>query len=61
MRRYGYKEAENHRGGRAIWQIENSEELLLGYRSCENPEAKEREMLKEYYEKYGTFPVANWV
>ncbi|MCX7749212.1 MAG: hypothetical protein N2645_20305 [Clostridia bacterium] len=59
--RYGFKEAENHRGGRAIWQIENCKQLLLGYRSCENPEAKERELLAWFNEKYGTFPVANWV
>lgn len=58
---YGFKEAENHRGGRAIWQIDNNKQLLLGYYPCENPETKERELLKQYYVQYGTLPVANWV
>lgn len=59
--RYGYDEVENHRGGRAIWQIDNNKELLLGYYACENPEVEERRMLTEFYKEYGTFPVANWV
>lgn len=59
--RYGYKEVQNHRGGRAIWQIYNNRQLLLGYSACENPETKERELLAWFNEKYDTFPVANWV
>lgn len=58
--RYGYGEARNHRGGRAIWQIDNNKQLLIGYWICDEPEAKERELLAEYHNRYGTFPVANW-
>lgn len=59
--RYDFGEVENHRGGRAIWQIDNSKELLLGYCACENSEAKERELLEQYYKKYKTLPVVNWI
>ncbi|WP_368293734.1 hypothetical protein [Dehalobacter sp. TBBPA1] len=59
--RYGYHEVENHRGGRAIWQIKNNRKLLLGYFVCNNPETIERELLSEYYNKNGTYPVANWI
>lgn len=56
---YGYKEVNNHRGGRAIWQIENNRDLLLGYFVCSNPENMEKELLKEYFNKNGVLPVAN--
>jgi hypothetical protein len=59
--RYGYKEVKNHRGGRAVWQINNCKLLLLGYCPFENPEDKERELLENYFERYGTLPVANWI
>lgn len=57
--KYGYREADNHRGGRAIWQIENNKKLLLGYQECQNARAVESDELMLYYSKYGTFPVAN--
>lgn len=59
--KYGYKESNNHRGGRAIWQISNNKHLLIGYLICDAPEAKEQQLLVEYYKKYQTYPVANWV
>ncbi|MDR2712107.1 MAG: GIY-YIG nuclease family protein [Clostridiales bacterium] len=49
----------NHRGGRAIWHIKDSHELLIGYCECENPEEKEKEMLKSYKDKHSVYPVAN--
>ena len=58
--RYGYNEVNNHRGGRAIWQIENNRDLLLGYLVCSDPENKEKELLKEYFLNNGVLPVANW-
>ena len=57
---YGYKDGNNHRGGRAIWQIENNKSLLLDYFVCENAAAKEREMLLAFELKYHTYPFANW-
>lgn len=57
---YGYGEASNHRGGRAIWQIENNQRLLIGFHICEDPREKEKRLLSDYFNLYGTFPVANW-
>jgi len=58
--RYGYREVDNHRGGRAIWQIENNKDLLIGYFLCNSPESKEKELLKIYKGQYGVLPLANW-
>jgi len=57
---YGYSDGNNHRGGRAIWQIESNKSLLLDYFVCENAEAKEREFLVAFEQKYHTYPFANW-
>lgn len=58
--RYGYGEVNNHRGGRAIWQIADSKSLLLGFIECDNPEKIEKELLEEYKSKYNVLPIANW-
>lgn len=58
--RYGYGEADNHRGGRAIWQIRNNKDLILGYFSCNNPESNEKVLLETYGKQYGVLPLANW-
>lgn len=60
MTQYGWRNATNKRGGRAIWQIENCYELLVGYHVCENPRIKETEALSKYIEDFGVMPVANW-
>jgi hypothetical protein len=57
--KYGIKEANNHMGGRAIWQLQNNKELLIKYLECDNPEDKERELLQNYLDAYGVLPVAN--
>lgn len=57
---YGYGKADNHRGGRAIWQIEDNKNLQIGYFICENPDKKEHELLSEYYNQHGILPLANW-
>lgn len=31
---YGWNHAANHKGGRAVWQIEDAEFLLLAYEEC---------------------------
>ena len=58
--RYGYGEVNNHRGGRAIWQIANNKTLLLGFIECDDPEKIEKELLEEYESKYKVLPIANW-
>ena len=49
-----------HRGGRAIWQLKNNKKLLIEIEPCEKPREKERQFLIEYYEKYNSYPYANW-
>ncbi|WP_459477058.1 GIY-YIG nuclease family protein [Clostridium saccharoperbutylacetonicum] len=58
--RYGYGEVNNHRGGRAIWQIVDNKTLLLAFIECDNPEKIEKELLEEYENKYKVLPIANW-
>lgn len=58
--KYGWNEAVNHKGGRAIWQIEHAENLLLTYEVCEEADAREHSLLKEFRDKYDTLPLANW-
>ena len=58
--RYGYGECDNHRGGRAIWQLKNNKELLLEVIYRENPREKERELLIDYHNKCGEYPFANF-
>lgn len=60
MTQYGWRNATNKRGGRAIWQIENCYELLVGYFICENPREIETEAINKYVEEFGVMPVANW-
>jgi hypothetical protein len=57
---YGYKNGNNHRGGRALWQIENNKSLLLDYFVCPNAGAWERDFLLNYETKFHTYPFANW-
>jgi len=56
----GNRPVVNHRGGRAIWQIENCMGLLVGWMLCGHAGEFEKELLKEYMNKYGVLPVANW-
>ena len=58
--KYGYGEVKNHRGGRAIWQLEDNKELLVEIIQCENPEEREKELLIEYHQQCGEYPFANW-
>lgn len=58
--RYGYNEVNNHRGGRAIWQIEDNKNLLIGYKMCNYPELTEKNLLLDYCAKNNVLPVGNW-
>lgn len=58
--RYGFGTGGNHRGGRAIFQVEGYENLICRWCVCENCEDKERLLLENFKRKYGTYPVANW-
>lgn len=58
--KYGWNEAVNHKGGRAIWQIEHAENLVLSYEVCAEADEREHSLLKEFRKKYNTLPLANW-
>ncbi len=52
-----------HDGGRAIWQLENNEKLIIRYLECkenENCRNLEHSLLCTYKEKHGAYPFANW-
>ncbi len=54
-----------HDGGRAAWQIENNENLIVEVEPAdkqltkEEIEEKERHYIKEFKEKYHNYPLAN--
>lgn len=57
---YGRNISSNHKGGRAIWQIENYPLLLLTYEPCEDCEQREHQLLADYKQQNGVYPLANW-
>ena len=57
---YGGGNGNCHAGGRAVWQISDCGLLLLAYEACENAGERERQLLQEYREKNGSYPLANW-
>lgn len=59
--KYGQGKGKIHKGGRAIWQVENAGLLLLAYEPCENAENREKQLLQEYKKRNNnTYPLANW-
>ncbi len=58
--KYGWNEAVNHKGGRAIWQIPNAGLLLLTYEPCSDCVAREHRLLRDYQAANGCYPLANW-
>lgn len=57
---YGQGKSNIHQGGRAVWQIEDSEFLLLGYEVCHHADVRERQLLSEYRAQNFFYPLANW-
>ena len=58
--RYGFDGGNNHRGGRAIFQIVGHENLICKWYPCEDCEEEEHRLLERYKSKYSTYPIANW-
>lgn len=58
--RYNVPNLFPHDGGRAVWQLENNEILLVRYQECDDCREREHELLCDYKEKYGAYPYANW-
>lgn len=57
---YGQGKSNIHQGGRAVWQIEDPEFLLLGYEVCHQADVRERQLLSEYRAQNFSYPLANW-
>jgi len=60
-RRYGEGEPVGHQGGRYVWQLEDSSDLLVAWRETpgEDPAHVETEMLVEFRDRTGSLPFAN--
>lgn len=58
--RYGFDGGNNHRGGRAIFQIVGYENLICKWYPCDQCEDVEHHLLEYFKHNHGTFPIANW-
>jgi hypothetical protein len=60
--KFGLGYNTSHWGGRYIWQLENSKDLLIYWRACndgENPATLEKELILKFKEHYHKLPFAN--
>ncbi|MBP3454948.1 MAG: hypothetical protein J6K38_01655 [Alistipes sp.] len=60
--RFGQGKSEGHKGGRYIWQIEDSDKLLFCWRPLPsgNPSETETSLIEEFKHRYDSrFPFAN--
>jgi len=61
--RYNGSNLFPHDGGRAIWQLENNEKLIVRYLECQEGEdcrEMEHNLLSNYKKKHGALLYANW-
>ena len=60
--RFGAGEAVGHWGGRHIWQLADSDDLIICWKVTEgDPRVVEREMIAEFTARHGRRPFANLV
>ncbi|WP_236747069.1 hypothetical protein [Mycobacteroides abscessus] len=59
-RRFGAGERVAHWGGRFIWQVERSDELIVWWQAVDSPEVEEKRLLAEFIISHeGRLPFAN--
>lgn len=57
--RYGDGEPVGHQGGRLIWQLEDSRELLVCWREQPAPRETEKALIARFKREHGSRPFAN--
>lgn len=57
--RFGHRHPVDHWGGRLIWQIKQTDDLLLDWYEHERPTEEETRLLEAFKEKYRRLPFAN--
>ncbi|MGE5802621.1 MAG: hypothetical protein ACM358_10205 [Gemmatimonadota bacterium] len=57
--RHGAGHSAGHWGGRAIWQLAGSDQLLVAWRLQRDARAVERELIASFVRTYGKRPFAN--
>ena len=60
-RRHGANLGGNHNGGRYLWQLSDSEDLLVAWREEADVDVRsmETEMLDDFIDQFGKLPFAN--
>lgn len=59
FRDFGRGRPIGHWGGRYIWQLAASGDLVVAWRACPNPGAEEGRLLRAFEAQYGRLPFAN--
>lgn len=61
LARYGAGQAARHSGGRAIWQLDDRDDLLVGWCVTDDSQARqvEKDMIAAFRAHYGVRPFAN--
>jgi hypothetical protein len=61
--RFGQGKNSGHSGGRYIWQLPNSRDLLVCWKATGKavPREVEKRLIAEFRQKYGKLPFANLI
>lgn len=57
--RFGMGEPVGHWGGRYLWQLDGTDELMVCYKPCAEPRDEESRLLDLFLAEHGSLPFAN--